>query len=105
MEDEQRIDNIQDEIKLLKGELKNSLASVRDYLLNMELPFSEFSTILAALSGDSSNAHPLGADGDFANKPEDMPEPNFDEEKPEEEGLTDEMEQPEEDDNLLDLGD
>ena len=43
---------LQDEIKLLKGEVKQSLASVRDYLLNMELPSSEISTILQALGGD-----------------------------------------------------
>ena len=43
---------LQNEIKLLKGEVKQSLASVRDYLLNMELPSSEISTILAALGGD-----------------------------------------------------
>jgi hypothetical protein len=102
--DEKRIDNLQDEIKLLKGELKNSLASVRDYLLNMELPSSEFSTILAALSGDAPNTQKMAADSDVSNKGEDMPEPNFDEEKPEEEaGLTDELDQPGENEDLLDF--
>jgi len=43
---------LQDEIKLLKGEVKQSLASVRDYLLNMELPSAEISTILQALGAE-----------------------------------------------------
>ena len=47
---EKRLETLQEEIKLLKGELKHSLASVRDYLLNMELPSSEISNILATLS-------------------------------------------------------
>ncbi|MCX7912275.1 MAG: hypothetical protein N2506_04865 [Dehalococcoidales bacterium] len=41
MEDKDRektLKTLQEEIKLLKGEIKESLASVRDYLLNMELP-------------------------------------------------------------------
>ena len=54
MENEKQLDTIEEELKLLKGELKQSLASVRDYLLNMELPTTEFSTILAAL-GDSGD--------------------------------------------------
>jgi hypothetical protein len=101
--DESRLDNLRDEIKLLKGELKNSLASVRDYLLNMELPSSEFSTILAALSGDNPNSQKL-ATGDMADKGEDIPEPDFDEEKPAEDALN-EMEQPGEDEDLLDFED
>jgi len=49
MAEDKKLETIESEIKLLKGELKNSLASVRDYLLNMELPSAEFATILAAL--------------------------------------------------------
>ena len=41
MADEKRLETLQEEIKLLKGELKHSLASVRDYLLNQELPSAE----------------------------------------------------------------
>jgi hypothetical protein len=104
MEDEQRIDNLQDEIKLLKGELKNSLASVRDYLLNMELPSSEFSTILAALSGDTTGPKPLSAAAaDLTDKPEDMPEPNYDEENPDEADMANELEEPAEDEKPLDV--
>ena len=54
MENEKQLKTIEEELKLLKGELKQSLTSVRDYLLNMELPTTEFSTILAAL-GDSGD--------------------------------------------------
>ena len=38
-----------EELKLMKGEMKQLLASVRDYLLNMELPSSEPDTSPAAL--------------------------------------------------------
>jgi len=48
---DKKLETMSEEIKLLKGELKQSLASVRDYLLNMELPSSEFSNILEALDG------------------------------------------------------
>jgi hypothetical protein len=101
MIDESKIDGLQDEIKLLKGELKNSLASVRDYLLNMELPSSEFSTILAALSGENATPEKMISDSDLADKTEDMPEPNFEEEQPGEDA--NETPQPDEDENLLDF--
>jgi len=65
MAEDKQIETIQDEIKLLKGEVKQSLASVRDYLLNMELPSSEFSTILAALGGDGQQK--VTIDGSIAN--------------------------------------
>ena len=48
---DKKLETMSEELKLLKGELKQSLASVRDYLLNMELPNSEFSNILDALDG------------------------------------------------------
>ena len=104
MVDEKRLDTLQDEIKLLKAEVKNSLASVRDYLLNMELPSSEFSAILAALAGDNANSQKLTADSHVSNsRGDDMPKPNFDKEKPDEakEGLTDELDQPGENEDLL----
>ena len=52
MAENKKLTALQEEIKLLKGEVKQSLASVRDYLLNMELPSSEISTILAALGAE-----------------------------------------------------
>lgn len=54
MEANKKLEALEEELKLMKGELKQTLASVRDYLLNMELPSSEFATILAAL-GDGDN--------------------------------------------------
>ncbi len=42
---EKRLETLQEEIKLLKGELKHSLASVRDYLLNSELPSADLSNL------------------------------------------------------------
>jgi hypothetical protein len=52
METDKKLDTMEEELKLLKGELKQSLASVRDFLLNMELPASEFADVLAALGDD-----------------------------------------------------
>jgi len=107
MADDRRLDTLQDEIKLLKGELKNSLASVRDYLLNMELPSSEFSTILAALSGDG-NTMKVTLDGAVgsARPPEPaVPDASDIEEETEEgagEEVTDEL--PPEDEDLIDVG-
>jgi hypothetical protein len=55
MAEDKRLDVLQEEIKLMKGELKQSLASVRDYLLNMELPSSEISNILTELGDEGQN--------------------------------------------------
>lgn len=105
MVNEKRLDNLQDEIKLLKAEVKNSLASVRDYLLNMELPSSEFSTILAALAGDDANPQKMNVDSHVSNDKEDMPKPEYIQEGPEipEEGFTPEPSQPGEFEDLLDF--
>jgi hypothetical protein len=68
---DKKLETMQEELKLLKGELKQSLASVRDYLLNMELPASEFSNILEALgSGEGQKVTMSGSLGTPAeNKP------------------------------------
>ena len=63
MSEDRRLDNLQEEIKLMKGELKQSLASVRDYLLNMELPSSEISTILSQISDGEQKVTMSGALG------------------------------------------
>jgi hypothetical protein len=61
---DKKLETMQEELKLLKGELKQSLASVRDYLLNMELPASEFSNILDALdSGEGQKVTMSGSLG------------------------------------------
>jgi hypothetical protein len=66
MGNEQNLETLEQELKLLKGELKQSIASVRDYLLNMELPSSEFATILAALGGEGGQKMTL--DGSLLQK-------------------------------------
>ena len=98
MPDDKRLENLSEEIKLLKGEIKNSLTSVRDYLLNMELPSSEFSTILAALSGDNGGQK-VSLDGGLGNGP-----PPKNEEPMEEPEITaDDLNQPPPDEPLIDM--
>jgi hypothetical protein len=106
MVEESRLDILQDEIKLLKAEVKNSLASVRDYLLNMELPSSEFSTILAALAGDNADPQKMDVDSHVANdKLENVPQPDLFEDKPDaaDDSLADEADQPDEYEEMLDF--
>jgi hypothetical protein len=103
---EKKLETLQEEIKLLKGEVKNSLASVRDYLLNMELPSSEFSNILADLNSDGGGTQKVIMDGNVANTKGTEPEkPETEEETKNEvdEESTDELEQPAEDEDLLNV--
>jgi hypothetical protein len=103
MVDEKRLDSLQDEIKLLKAEVKNSLASVRDYLLNMELPSSEFSTILAALAGEDANPQKMNVDSNVSdNQGDGIPKPEYAPENMED-GLPDGPGQPGEYEDLLDF--
>jgi hypothetical protein len=94
METEKKLQTIEEELKLLKGELKQTLSSVRDYLLNMELPTSGFSSILAAL-GDGGDRtvnkkgnFTLPPDGESKDEPKDKSksktahEPSESEEEP-----------------------
>jgi hypothetical protein len=97
MPDDKRLENLSEEIKLLKGEIKNSLTSVRDYLLNMELPSSEFSTILAALSGDNSGQK-VSLDGGLGNGP-----PKNETPIDEPEITADDLKQPPPDEPLIDM--
>jgi hypothetical protein len=105
---DKKLESLQEEIKLLKGEVKSSLASVRDYLLNMELPSSEFSTILAALNADGTSQK-VTIEGNLANTMTNKPEEPGTEETVEEmqdeadEEATDELEQPAEDEDLLNV--
>ena len=71
MEDTKKLDTLEEELKLMKGELKQSIASVRDYLLNMELPSSEFATVLAALGGDGEQK--ITMKGSFSAPPDTSP--------------------------------
>ena len=51
MEVDNRVQTLEEEFKLIKGELKQTLAGVRDYLMESGLPDSEYSTIMAAMMG------------------------------------------------------
>jgi len=71
MEDTKKIETLEEELKLLKGELKQSIASVRDYLLNMELPSSEFATVIAALGGGGGDGEQrITIKGNFSAPPD-----------------------------------
>jgi hypothetical protein len=96
---DKKLTTLQDEIKLLKGEVKQSLASVRDYLLNMELPSSEISTILAALGTDGEQKVSMKGSFEMPNDkgPEDSIE-QTEEEVPSGQSETTEEELPPEDD-------
>jgi hypothetical protein len=102
MESDNKLQTLQEEIKLLKGELKQSLVSVRDYLLNMELPSSEFSTILAALGGDEGQK--MVMKGSLSTPEKAAPNDELTEME-EEEGLEDEKEQVPEDEEEQVSGD
>ncbi|MDD5127424.1 MAG: hypothetical protein PHR43_04955 [Dehalococcoidales bacterium] len=71
MEIDERIATMEEEFKLIKGELKQTLASVREYLMETGLPDSEYSTILAAMAG-GVESQKIEMRGDFAmpKKPE-----------------------------------
>jgi hypothetical protein len=96
MGSEKKLEMMQEELKLLKGELKQSLASVRDYLLNMELPASEFSNILEAL--DSGEGQKVIMSGSLVTPAENKPAEDARQEiiEPEPETLT-------ADENLIDV--
>lgn len=48
MEIDKRVEGIESELKLMRGEVKNTLGGVRDYLQNLKLPASADATLLAA---------------------------------------------------------
>ena len=52
-EKEKRVVTLEEEFKLIKGELKKTLSTVRDYLLDTGLPDSEYASILSAIGGGS----------------------------------------------------
>jgi len=115
MEANKRLETMEEELKLMKGELKQSLASVRDYLLNMELPSSEFATVIAALGGDGGGTQKITMKGSFTAPPDSgtgksarvEPSPEEPQEEPlEEEPLEEELIEPEselpQEDGLID---
>ncbi len=63
METDKRVEALESELKLMKGEVKQTLAGVRDYLVNLKLPASQEATLLAAaISGGGSD---MSVDGKF----------------------------------------
>jgi hypothetical protein len=100
MAEDKRLDTLQEEIKLMKGELKQSLASVRDYLLNMELPSSEISSILSALSESEQK---VTMSGTLSLPPDNKPPGDEITETEEERAIEDGAEETPEGDDLLDL--
>jgi hypothetical protein len=101
MSDDKRLDNLQEEIKLMKGELKQSLASVRDYLLNMELPASEISSILSELGDENQK---VTMQGNLSTPTEEKPPvPEDALTQTEEEQTLEDENVPDEGDDLLDL--
>jgi hypothetical protein len=86
MEVDKKLETLEQELKLMKGELKQSLASVRDYLLNMELPASEFASVLKALGDSESQTIIMKGNLTSEQKPpEDKKEPAPEAPEPEEE--------------------
>lgn len=85
VEPNKMMEALEDEFKLIKGELKETLSSVRDYLMNSELPASEYAAILTALGGgmQSTMSGKLSIDKD-AFMPEPVQEEIIDEPPPEE---------------------
>ncbi len=64
METDKRVETLESEFKLMKGELKQTLSSVRDYLLNLKLPASPEAALLAAAMGEGGSG--MVMDGRFS---------------------------------------
>lgn len=60
MEIDKRIETLEGEFKLMRGELKQTLSGVRDYLVNLKLPPSQEAVLLAAAMGGSSSGTSMG---------------------------------------------
>jgi hypothetical protein len=99
MASDKRLETLQEEVKLLKGEVKHSLASVRDYLLNSELPSADLSGLAGLDDGEqrismkSSMDSPAAAAAGLSS--ELMPELT--------DKTTSEPEMPPEDEDLIDV--
>ena len=98
MENDKLIETLADEFKLIKGEVKQTLASVREYLVNSEMPASEYATIMQALGGGGGGgSQKMEMKGDLSlpkHKEEEKPEEVVEEvveEVPEDEVPEDEL--------------
>jgi hypothetical protein len=56
METDKELEAQEEKLKLMKGEVRQLLTGVRDYLFNMEQPSSEFSTDPTELGDGDTNA-------------------------------------------------
>ena len=72
MEKDQRIETLEDEFKLIKGELKQTLVGVRDFLMDRGLPDSEYKTIMAAIGTGGAQT---SMRGELTMAREPLPEP------------------------------
>ena len=54
MDADKRVKTLEEEFKLLKGELKQTLSGIRDYLHEVEMPSSEYASVMEVLKNDSS---------------------------------------------------
>jgi len=66
MEIDKRIETLEQEFKLMKGELKQTLSSVRDYLANTKLMPSEYASLLAGMGGGDAQQVIMKADMSLA---------------------------------------
>ncbi len=64
MEIDKRVESLESEFKLMRGELKQTLTSVRDHLLNLKLPPSQEAALLAAAIGGQGGG--MSMDGRFS---------------------------------------
>ena len=56
MEKDKRIETLENEFKLIKGELKQTLTGVRDFLMDTGLPDSEYANIMASIGGGAQSS-------------------------------------------------
>ncbi len=64
MEIDKRVESLESEFKLMRGELKQTLTSVRDHLLNLKLPPSQEAAMLAAAMSEGRKG--MSMDGRFS---------------------------------------
>ena len=74
-----RLDTLTDEFKLIKGELKQTLSSIHDYLMNRDMAAPEYNTLMAALeaTGGGGGTQKVELKGNLAlpSQPNTIPEP------------------------------
>ena len=81
MGNDKQLETLEGEFKLLKGELKQTLASVRDYLVTSEIPASEYATIMAAIGGGTAQTMQMQGSIAMPKKPRPVEETEEEEEE------------------------